>query len=312
MSNEKLTGMTMGREHLRPGDRFAINLGPPRWTLSDDGESAYLDSDHLNSCERDEFPVTVYNVVRSIPSTPPAPVRKGRVGMRLKGNETGRIVTLTDGVACAGLWAAYLDGITVVYVDDESIGSLWTVLPDAPADARAEAVQLRRRDLSPGDRFRYVDGETVSNPTDADFAPWFVDAAGGDNSKHGPRGREIGWNGREGDSLVENVQRGAMPLTSSGPSNAAAIRFTAAPVATPEVVRTAPKPPVPRCTSEFLADYEQRQREAPHDHRPIPRATREMWSAAVTLRLAARAEERRLREQQHCQPNWAGGDDVDE
>jgi hypothetical protein len=275
-----MTTQQLYRRDLRPGDTYgaSLNDATPTFRVDEDGDTIDLRN---GAVRYHGLSTMVHHVIRAAtPSTPPAPVRKGRVGMRLKGNETGRIVTLTDGVACAGLWAAYLDGITVVYVDDESIGSLWTVLPDAPADARAEAVQLRRDDLRVGDRFDYA--------TNA-ISPRY----------------------QVRDEAHDVYRNGAVYLAHGDRPVYAVIR-AAAPVATPEVVRAAPKPPVPRCTSEFLADYEQRQREAPHDHRPIPRATREMWSAAVTLRLAARAEERRLREQQHCQPNWAGGDDVDE
>jgi hypothetical protein len=290
-----MTTQQLYRRDLRPGDTYgaSLNDATPTFRVDEDGDTIDLRN---GAVRYHGLSTMVHHVIRAAtPSTPPAPVRKGRVGMRLKGNETGRIVTLTDGVACAGLWAAYLDGITVVYVDDESIGSLWTVLPDAPADARAEAVQLRRDDLRPGDRFSYGAGEP--QPFWIVGAYPNIDRSLGDDC-------EMTASGHWWTHNVYNVIRAA------------------APVATPEVVRAEPDDALrlARYESSMRCDATKVEREemlGPDDSPEFvltEEAFRgaELFSTAVSLRLAARAEAKRLATQQHCQPNWAGGDDVDE
>jgi hypothetical protein len=269
-----MTTQQLYRRDLKPGDTYgaSLNDATPTFRVDEDGDTIDLRN---GAVRHHGLASMVHHVVRA--SAPPAPVRKGRVGMRLNGNETGRIVTLTYD-RDNGYWdAVWADGKRDV-VRDDYIGNHWLVLPDAPADTRAESVQ-RRDDLRPGDRFRYVDGRESS------AAPWVVLPCGGDGAAGGS-GRSLG-----GASLVCNVIRAA------------------APVAPPEVVRD---------MERELAAYEAEQRRdsghaafsAAHDDGE--RTTVSLaWSAAVTLRLAARAEERRLREMQHCQPNWAGGDDVD-
>jgi hypothetical protein len=229
-----------------------------------------------------------------LPSAPPAPVRKGRVGMRVRNERVSLTITSERG---AEHWNALADGDSVArdVVRDEAIGNYWTVLPDAPADARAEAVQLRRDDLRPGDRFSYGAGEP--QPFWIVGAYPNIDRSLGDDC-------EMTASGHWWTHNVYNVIRAA------------------APVATPEVVRAEPDDALrlARYESSMRCDATKVEREemlGPDDSPEFvltEEAFRgaELFSTAVSLRLAARAEAKRLATQQHCQPNWAGGDDVDE
>lgn len=71
---------------------------------------------------------------------------------------------------------------------------------------------------------------------------------------------------------------------------------------------------IPLATAAEMRQYEEQQRERPAYPVGDDRlgSVQDAWSAAVSLRLAARAEARRIATQQHCQPNWAGGEEIDE
>jgi hypothetical protein len=150
-----------------------------------------------------------------LPSAQPAPVRKGRVGMRLKGHRSGREFTIANNVGghLGDYWnTTSADGVEGVVCDDD-IGTTWLI---APAATRAEAVQLRRDDLLPGDQFRY--GDPDGNP-----ACWEVVDSTHDRSIRGVKDYEVS------DRLEWNVCN----IVRAGTKGIRA----AAPVATPEVVR---------------------------------------------------------------------------
>jgi hypothetical protein len=233
-------------------------------------------------------------------------VRKGRVGMRVRGNQTGREFTLVR-VSDNGVWDAQVDGTSAIchrVVDDAFIGRNWLII-DAPADARAEAVQLRRRDLAVGDQFRYFDPD-------------------------GPAHWEV--TGADSEIVVADYRRGRPAKALPNLSVYNVIR-AAAQVATPEVVRAVKVLRRDLC----IGDQFRYERDSPTvvnaaivddegssidlsilsdtvaaslpDSRVIVILSAADHHAAVSLRLAARAEERRIATQLTCQPQIWGDDD---
>jgi hypothetical protein len=147
------------------------------------------------------------------------PARKGRVGMRVRG-PSGLVVTLTHD-RDNGYWdAVWADGKRDA-VRDDYIGNHWAVLLDPPADTRAEAVQLGSRvqlsECLAGDVVDEIEG--VEELT-CRIVSTFRDGAYMTVLRH-PTPREEG---------TERRFIGMARLVS---------RVAAAPVATPEVVRRA-------------------------------------------------------------------------
>jgi hypothetical protein len=340
------------RRDLKPGDTYgaSLNDATPTFRVDEDGDTIDLRN---GAVRYHGLSTMVHHVIRAAtPSTPPAPVRKGRVGMRLKGHRSGREFTIASNVGghLGDYWnTTSADGVEGVVCDDD-IGTTWLI---APTDTRAEAVRLRRRDLNPGDRFsvdqsgsespwvvvddgrdRHDDGMLVTALHDLhvynvirapvatpevvrrdDLQPGdtfaFPGMVGSRWLCTGPnRGRSATKDEPDGaiashNCLVTDVIRadGTVPPASwkSPP-----------PMSTGWVLPA--KQPMPTINPTALRRYEgAQQAEGTKYMRDADRREGSAaFTAAVSLRLAARAEERRLREQLACQPNYAGGDDVDE
>jgi hypothetical protein len=282
-------GATVSRLHTPPGNPVHSAWDGSVAIPGKGDEYAYI----RQPCgvEGGWHPMSTVTIV-SIPSAPPAPVRKGRVGMRVRAGAEGLPVTIVK-ERYPGGWDVRFDSTgSSGLVSDDDIGTIWIV--DAPADTRAEAVQLRRDDRVSVTDLRV--GDRVGNWDDVDNCPirhWpdmTVTVVGDD------------WVSLQGDGEHVDWKAGI-----DARSTYTCRRIAAAPVATPEVVR-------PDFTATVLACAEQIQRNA--DRLPpgcaparMTRGESERWSAAVSLRLAARAEERR--NEVAVQPQWAGGDDVD-
>jgi hypothetical protein len=353
-----MTTQQLYRRDLKPGDRF-------RYGESDNGLSACW-TVVAETCDRhddDNIPPQIASagyrvcaVVRApLPSAPPVPARKGRVGMRVRHHTSHRELLLARCDEVTGYWDA-MHGVVHVegVVRDAAIGAAWLII-DAPAATRAEAVQLRRDDLLPGDQFRY--GDPDGNP-----ACWEVVDSTHDRSIRGVKDYEVSgrleWNvcnivraGTKGirapvatpevvragirlsqcrvGDVVRNARNefgdesfifnlGTATITSLG---AGRVDFTCEgrPCFTEygeryvvDAVSTAPTAPAVNATALRRYEGAQQAEGTKYMRDADRREGSAAFTAAVSLRLAARAEERRIATQQHCQPNYAGGDDVDE
>jgi hypothetical protein len=346
------------RRDLKPGDTYgaSLNDATPTFRVDEDGDTIDLRN---GAVRYHGLSTMVHHVIRAAtPSTPPAPVRKGRVGMRVRHGATGREVVLTSSIY-DGYWDTIVDGKAVEgLVRDGAIGDAWRVLPDATADTRAAAVEPGSRvqlsECHVGDVVDEIEG--VEELT-CQIVSTFLGGAYMTVLRH-PSPREVGTERRfiglarlvsrdaaapvatpevvragvrlshcrvgdvvhnarnEAGSASHIFEYGAATIMSIG-AGRVDFALSGRPFYTEyaeryvvDVVSTAAPAPAPTALRRYegaqQAEAVQSMRDA--DRREGSAA----FTAAVSLRLAARAEAKRVNEQQHCQPNWAGGDDVDE